>query len=81
MTTGKTIALSRWTFVGKVMALLFNILLDSVCWYFVKNVLLCLSVILAVVFFWGGIYRNRPTDIENKLMVLKRKEQKGVWIN
>ena len=24
MTTGKTIALSRWTFVGKVMSLLFN---------------------------------------------------------
>ena len=26
MTTGKTIALSRWTFAGKVMSLLFNIL-------------------------------------------------------
>ena len=26
MTTGKTIALTRWTFVGKVMYLLFNIL-------------------------------------------------------
>ena len=26
MTTGKTIALSRWTFVGKVMSLLLNIL-------------------------------------------------------
>ena len=26
MTTGKTIALTRWTFVGKVMPLLFNIL-------------------------------------------------------
>ena len=25
MTTGKTIALTRWTFVGKVMSLLFNI--------------------------------------------------------
>ena len=24
LTTGKTIALSRWTFVGKVMSLLFN---------------------------------------------------------
>ena len=24
MTTGKTMALSRWTFVGKVMSLLFN---------------------------------------------------------
>ena len=26
MTTGKTIALSRWTFIGKVMSLLFNML-------------------------------------------------------
>ena len=26
MTTGKTIALTRWTFVGKVMYLLFNML-------------------------------------------------------
>ena len=27
MTTGKSIALTRWTFVGKVMSLLFNMLL------------------------------------------------------
>ena len=26
MTTGKNIALSRWTFIGKVMSLLFNML-------------------------------------------------------
>ena len=26
MTTGKTIALTRWTFVGKIISLLFNIL-------------------------------------------------------
>ena len=26
MATGKTIALTRWTFVGKVMSLLFNML-------------------------------------------------------
>ena len=29
MTTGKTIALTRWTFVGKVMSLLFNMLSES----------------------------------------------------
>ena len=29
MTSGKTIALTRWTFVGKVMSLLFNMLSDS----------------------------------------------------
>ena len=26
MTTGKTVSLTRWTFVGKVMSLLFNLL-------------------------------------------------------
>ena len=26
MTTGKTIALTKWTFIGKVMSLLFNML-------------------------------------------------------
>ena len=26
MTTGKTLALTRWTFVGKVMSLVFNVL-------------------------------------------------------
>ena len=30
MTTGKTIALTRWNFVGKVMSLLFNMLSSSV---------------------------------------------------
>ena len=30
MTTGKTIALTRWTFVGKVMPLLFSMLLKMV---------------------------------------------------
>ena len=29
MTTGKTIALTRWTFVGKIMSLLFNMLSRS----------------------------------------------------
>ena len=28
MTTGKTIALTRWTFIGKVMSLLFSKLYD-----------------------------------------------------
>ena len=33
MTTGKTIALTRWTFVGKVMSLLFNILFRKRQWH------------------------------------------------
>ena len=34
MTTGKTIALTRWTFVGKVMSLLFNMLSGFVIIFF-----------------------------------------------
>ena len=33
MTTGKTIALTRWTFFGKVMSLLFNMLSRLVITY------------------------------------------------
>ena len=32
MTTGKTIAVTRWTFVGKVMSLLFNMLSRLLTW-------------------------------------------------
>ena len=34
MTTGKTVALTRWTFVGKLMSLLFNILPRMVITFF-----------------------------------------------
>ena len=37
MTTGKTIALTRWTFVGKVMSLLFNMLSRLVITYLPKS--------------------------------------------
>ena len=37
MTTGKTIALTRWTFVGKVMSLLFNILSKFVIAFFPRS--------------------------------------------
>ena len=37
MTTGKTIALTRWTFVGKVMSLLFNMLSWLVIAFFPRN--------------------------------------------
>ena len=49
MTTRKTIALTRWTFVGKVMSLLFNILSTLVItflprsksFYFMAAVTIC----------------------------------------
>ena len=37
MTTGKTIALTRWTFVSKVMSLLFNMLSRLVIVIFPRN--------------------------------------------
>ena len=37
MTTGKTMALTRWTFVGKVMSLLFNMLSRLVIAFICQN--------------------------------------------
>ena len=42
MTTGKTMALTRWTFVGKVMSLLFNMLSRLVIAFLPRSK--CLSV-------------------------------------
>ena len=43
MTTGKTIALARWTFVGKVMSLLFNMLSRLVITFLPKSKRLLIS--------------------------------------
>ena len=43
MTTGKTIALSRWTFVGKVMSLLLNMLSRLVITYLPRSKCLLIS--------------------------------------
>ena len=43
MTTGKPIALTRWTFVGKVMSLLFNILSRLVIDFLTRNKCLLIS--------------------------------------
>ena len=43
MTTGKTIALTRWTFVGKVMSLLFNMLSRLVIVFLPKSKHLLIS--------------------------------------
>ena len=53
MTTGKTIALARWTFVSKVMSLLFNMLSRFVIAYLPRSELLLISCLqsLSVVIF------------------------------
>ena len=43
MTTGKIIALTRWTFAGKVMSLLFNMLCRSVITFFPRSKHLLIS--------------------------------------
>ena len=43
MTTGKTIALTRWTFVGKVISLLFNILSKMVITFLPRSKYLLIS--------------------------------------
>ena len=43
MTTGKTIALTRWTFVGKVISLLFNMLSRFVITFLLRRVRLLIS--------------------------------------
>ena len=44
MTTGKSIALTRWTFVGKVMSLLFNILFRLVIAFLPRSKCLLISL-------------------------------------
>ena len=43
MTTGKTVALTRWTFVSKVMSLLFNMLSRLVIAFFPRSKHLLIS--------------------------------------
>ena len=43
MTTGKTIALTRWTLVGKVMSLLFNVLSRFVTAFLARSKCLLIS--------------------------------------
>ena len=43
MTTGKTMALTRWTFVGKVMSLLFNMLSKLVIVFLPRSKCLLIS--------------------------------------
>ena len=45
MTTGKTIALTRWTFVGKVMSLLFNMLSRFVIGFLLRSKRLLISLL------------------------------------
>ena len=47
MTTGKTVTLTRWTFVGKIMSLLFNMLSRLVITFFPRSKSLLISWLLS----------------------------------
>ena len=59
MTTGKTIALTRWTFVGKVMSLLFNILSRLVI------IFLARSKHLLILWLWSPCAFLSPPQIKS----------------
>ena len=53
ITTGKTIALTRWTFVGKVMSLLLNILSRLVITFLPRSKCLLISCNHHLQWFWS----------------------------
>ena len=55
MTTGKTIALTRWTFVGKVMSLLFNMLSRLVITFLPRS----------------SIFKSRDITLPTKVHIVK----------
>ena len=54
MTTGKTIALTRWTFVGKVMSLLFNMLSRLVITFLPRSKRLLISAAITICSDFGA---------------------------
>ena len=59
MTTGKTIALTRWTFVGKVMSLLFNTLSRFVIAFLLRNRYLLISWLQSTIHSDFGTPENK----------------------
>ena len=56
MTTGRTIALTRWTFVGKVMSLLFNMLPRLVIIFLPRSKSLFFLIFIFTLFYFTILY-------------------------
>ena len=71
MTTGKTIALTRWTFVGKVTSLLFNMLcrLMVLCHSLMTNVEIFSHAYLSQYIF-GEVFLKSYVHLKNWLLHL-----------
>ena len=75
MTTGETIALTIWNFVGKVMSLLFNTLCGFVIAFLPRSKRLLISFLLTVAYqallsmgfsrqkYWSGLPFPSPGDL------------------
>ena len=69
MSTGKTIALTRWTFVGKVISLLFNVLSRSVITFLPRSKRLLISwlqspsAVIYQVVWYCHLFQNFPPFI------------------
>ena len=67
ITTGKTIVLTRQTFVGKLMSLLFNILFRLVITFLPRSKCLLISWLQSPsgVIYWSGQWFPSPGDLPN----------------
>ena len=72
MTTGKTIALTRWTFVGKVMSLLLNMLSRLVITFLPKSKCLLISWLQTGIYF-----ANRISSILWEIELKRLEEREG----
>ena len=73
MTTGKSVALTRWTFVGKVMSLLFNMLSRLVITFLPRSKRLLISWLqsLSSVILELKKIKNITTSIFHILFAMK----------
>ena len=71
MTTGKTIALTRWTFVGKVMSLLFNMLSRLVITFLSRSVFLFHGCSHPLQWFWSPTPTKKCQPLFPHLFAMK----------
>ena len=75
MTTGKTIALTRWTFVGKVMSLIFNMLSRLVITFLPRSLLMSWLQSSSVVILEPPKIKSVTVSIVPHLFALKGWDQ------
>ena len=89
VTTGKTIALTRWTFVGKVVSLLFNIEINEDLFFEEKVCcVLCPQGIVEWIFHWvryvitldsvlPSLFRIQKRESSSSLQIMRTNQKKG----